>query len=144
MGLTKQFACIDTIRLGELSCRLPRCLCVEDPLQRIEHIAPIFRRRDVGERPVLVNHCNNLCNLDLQRIFGVLDSLYPGISLLGQTSQIVLEALHAVVRGAVRTFLAATFFRDPACTNLTPAKRVAEVVDGDSVLTGKWSCASIS
>jgi hypothetical protein len=108
--MPKQLAGVDTIRLGELSCRLPCCLCIEDPLHRIEHIVPIFCCRDVGQRPVLVNHGNNLCHLDLDRIFGILDSLYPVISLLGQISQIVLEALHAVVCGAIRTFFAAAFF----------------------------------
>jgi hypothetical protein len=66
------------------------------------------------------------------------------IALLSQIGQLVPEAEHAAVRGAVGTFLDAAFFRDPAGTNLTPAECVAEIIDRNTLLPDERTCSGVS
>jgi hypothetical protein len=89
--LSKHLANIDAVGLRELASRLRVSLRVEDPLHRIEYVAAIFRRGEIGQRSILVYRGDNLRHLGFHGLFGVLNLFDLFVALFGQTGQIVLK-----------------------------------------------------
>lgn len=119
---------IKAVGLRELTSRLPQSLFVQDSLHRVEDVAAIFRGSHAGQCSILVYCGDNLRHLGFYRLFGVLDLFDPLITLVCQTCQIALKALHAVVRGAIRTLFDPILFCHPPRLALTLAEGVAEVI----------------
>ena len=91
-GLSEHLTDVDTVGLGELASGLPGSLFVEDPLHRLEYVAAIFRRGQIGQRSILVYQGDNLRHLGFHGLFGVLNLFDLFVALVGQTGQIVLKA----------------------------------------------------
>ncbi|OBA64092.1 hypothetical protein A5647_03255 [Mycobacterium sp. 1100029.7] len=126
--------------MGELTCGLSRCLFVQYSLHCIENITAVFGSRDVGEGAVLMQRGDNLRNLRCHWLFGVLDLFDSLVALVGQVSQNLPKADHAVVCGCVGTLLFAVLFRYLARLIFTLFKSVSEVVDCVALLFGKRTC----
>ena len=73
-----------------------------------------------------------------------LDLFDPLVALLGQTSQIVLEAYRAVVCGAIRTLLDAVLVGDSARLILSLAESVAKIVRRMALLSGEWTSLGVA
>jgi hypothetical protein len=66
------------------------------------------------------------------------------ISFVGQIRQIVLEAHHAVVGGAIRALLDTVLFSNPPRLIFTPLKSVAKIVGRITLLFGERTGLSIA
>jgi hypothetical protein len=137
VGLSEHLPDIKAVGLRELASRLPGSLLVEDPLHPIEYVAAIFRRDQIGQRSILMYHGDNLRHLGLKRPFRVLDLFDLFVALLSQIGQIVLEAYHAVVRGAILALFDAVLFGNPASLTLTLAEGIAKILSRVAPLSGK-------
>jgi hypothetical protein len=85
-----------------------------------------------------------LRHLGLHGLFGVLDLLDLFIALIGQTGQIVLKALHAVVGGAIGALFDAILFSNPPSLIFTLLESVAEVISRVALLFGERTSSSIA
>ncbi|OMC52690.1 hypothetical protein A5747_21080 [Mycobacterium sp. IS-836] len=83
-------------------------------------------------------------HLGCHRLFGVLDFFDPLITLVGQIGQIVLEALHAVVGGAIRALFDTVLFSNLACLIFTPLESVAEIISRIAMLFSQRSGLGIA
>jgi hypothetical protein len=136
-GWSEHLTDVDAVGLCELAGRLPGSLRIEDPLHRVEYVAGILRRGQIGERSILVYHSDNLRHLGLKGLFRVLDLFDLFVALLSQIGKIVLEAYRAVVRGAVRALLDAILFGHLPGLILTLAEDVAKIIGRMALLFGE-------
>jgi hypothetical protein len=143
-GLSEHLTDVDAVALCELAGGLPGSLRIEDPLHRVEYVAGILRRGQIGERFILVYHSDNLRHLGLKGLFWVLDLFDLFVALLSQIGQIVLEAYHAVVRGAIRALLDAILFGHLPGLILTLTEDVAKIIGRMALLLGKRTTLGIA
>jgi hypothetical protein len=137
IGLPEHLSDVEVVGLCELAGRLPGSFRVEDPLHRVEHVAAILCRCDIGQCSILVYRGDDLCHLGFHGLFGVLDIFDLFIALLSQTGQIVSKALHAVVGSAIRTFLDAVLFGHEVGMLLTLLKGITEIIGRMTPLRGE-------
>ncbi|KLO26664.1 hypothetical protein [Mycobacterium haemophilum] len=71
--LSEHLADVGAIGLRELPSGLAGSLLVEDPLYRVEYVAAVFRRGQISQRSILVNHGDNLWHFGFRRLFRILD-----------------------------------------------------------------------
>ncbi|WP_090603172.1 hypothetical protein [Mycobacterium lentiflavum] len=81
---------------------------------------------------------DHLRDLGFHGQFGLLDLFDPLIAFYGQTRQILPEAHHAVVGGAVCALFDAVVFGHPPCLLFTLPEGISEIIRSNTVLVREW------
>ena len=87
---------------------------------------------------------DDLRHLGFHGLFGILNLFDPLVAFLGQIGQIVPEAYHAVVGGAVRALLDAVLFSHLPRLFFTLSEGLAKIVSSKALLFGEWPSLGIT
>ncbi|HYB36494.1 MAG TPA: hypothetical protein VEF72_12470 [Mycobacterium sp.] len=122
---------------GELSSRQGYASFVKDLLDRVEHVVAVRRCFDVGTGLAIHHDIGDLADFDRQGIFGVLDVLDPGVAVVGDGVESVLQFTARLVGRLIGGLYGVVCFRDVAMMMLVPAKGLFDVIRGHAFLVGQ-------